>query len=194
MARGYVKGNPMQPSEKAIALIKMLKKHAEKISTPDMTSELEMYMDGIANGDESKDDIVDKSRLMLKEVMDRLQKEKEEISREIKKGIKEDLVVGKCIREECEGDLIVRVARASKKRFIGCNAYPDCKTTFSLPQKGLLLTTKDQCKHCQYPMVKIINKGRRPWDLCINPDCPGKDEKYRNYKNKKSSKPADKKS
>lgn len=194
MARGYVKGNPMQPSEKAIALIKMLKKHAEKISTPDMTSELEMYMDGIANGDESKDDVVDKSRLMLKEVMDRLQKEKEEISREIKKGIKEDLVVGKCIREECEGDLIVRVARASKKRFIGCNAYPDCKTTFSLPQKGLLLTTKDQCKHCQYPMVKIINKGRRPWDLCINPDCPGKDEKYRNYKNKKSGKPADKKS
>jgi DNA topoisomerase I len=194
MARGYVKGNPMTPSEKAIALIKMLQKHAEKISTPDMTSELEMYMDGIASGDESKDEVVDKSRSMLKEVMERLKQEKEEISREIKKGIKEDLVVGKCPSEGCEGELIVRVARASKKRFVGCNAYPECKTTFSLPQKGLLLTTKDECKHCQYPMVRIINKGRRPWDLCINPDCPGKDEKYKNYKNKGQDKPADKES
>ena len=156
-----------------------------------MTSELEMYMDGIVNGDETKDEVVDKSRNMLRKVMDRLQKEKEEISREIKKGIKEDLVVGKCPNEGCEGALIVRVARASKKRFLGCNAYPQCKTTFSLPQKGLLLTTRDQCKHCQYPMVRIINKGRRPWDLCINPDCPGKDEKYRNYNNKKKSDGAD---
>jgi len=191
VARGYVKGNPLEPSEKAIALIKMLKKHAEKISTPDMTAELEMYMDGIANGDETKDEVVDKSRSMLREVMETLQKEKDEIYREIKKGIKEDLVVGKCPGPDCQGELIVRVARASKKRFIGCNAYPECKTTFSLPQKGLLLTTKEQCKHCQYPTVRIINKGKRPWDLCINPDCPGKDEKYRNYNYKSKNNGAD---
>jgi len=183
--RGYVRPHPLEPSEKAIAVIKMLKKHAEKISSPGMTSELEMYMDGIVNGDETREEVVDRSRDMLREVMVVLQKEKEEIAKEIKKGIKEDSVVGKCTNEGCKGDLIVRIARASKKRFIGCNAYPECKNTFSLPQKGLLVTGKDLCKHCQYPMVKIINKGRRPWDLCINPDCPGKDEKYRNYNNKK---------
>jgi len=192
--RGYVRGNPLESSEKAIAVIKMLRKHAGKISTPDMTSELEMYMDGIANGDEAKDEVVDRSRTMLREIMEVLQKEKEEISSEIKKAIKEDLIAGKCPGEGCKGDLIIRVARASKKRFLGCNAYPECRTTFPLPQKGLLLTTKDLCKHCQYPKVKIINKGRRPWDLCINPDCPGKDEKYRNYKNKKQSSGADNKS
>lgn len=190
--RGYVKGNPLESSEKAIAVIRMLKKHAGKISTPDMTSELEMYMDGIANGEQAKDEVVDRSRIMLKEVMENLQKEKEEISKEIQKAIKEDLIAGKCPREGCKGDLIIRVARASKKRFLGCNAYPECKTTFPLPQRGLLLTTKDICKHCQHPRVKIINKGRRPWDLCINPDCPGKDEKYKNYKNKKKSSGADK--
>ena len=192
--RGYVRPNPLEPSEKAIAVIKMLKKHAEKISSPGMTSELEMYMDGIVNGDETRKEVVDRSRDMLREVMIVLQKEKEEIANEIKKGIKEDSVVGKCTNEGCKGDLIVRVARASKKRFIGCNAYPECKNTFSLPQKGLLVTGKDLCKHCQYPMVKIINKGRRPWDLCINSDCPGKDEKYRNYNNKKQSSGADSKS
>ena len=189
--RGYVRPNPLEPSEKAIAVVRMLKKHAEKISSPEMTSELEMYMDAIVNGDETREEVVDRSRDMLRGVMIILQNEKEEISKEIKKGIKEDLVVGKCPEEGCGGDLIVRIARASKKRFIGCNAYPECKNTFSLPQKGLLVTGKDLCKHCQYPMVKIINKGRRPWDLCINQDCPGKDEKYRNYNNKKQSSGAD---
>jgi DNA topoisomerase-1 len=192
--RGYVRPNPLEPSEKAIAVIKMLRKHAEKISSPEMTSELEMYMDGIANGDETREEVVDRSRNMLRTVMKVLQNEKEEISKEIQKGIKEDSIVGKCTIEDCEGDLIVRVARASKKRFIGCNAYPKCKNTYPLPQKGLLVTGKDLCKHCENPMVKIINKGKRPWDLCINPDCPGKDEKYRNYKNKKQSSGADSKS
>jgi len=188
--RGYAGGNPLQPSEKAIAVVKMLKKHAEKISSPEMTSELEMYMDGIVSGDETKEDVVDRSRNMLRDVMTVLKNEKDEIAQEIKKGIREDLIVGKCTGENCDGDLMVRTARKTKKRFIGCNAYPECRTTFSLPQKGLLVTTREKCKHCGYPVVKIINKGRKPWDLCINPDCPGKDEKYRNYSYNKGSKKA----
>jgi len=186
--RGYISGNPLQPGEKAIAVIKMLKKHAEKISSPDMTSELEIYMDAIVSGDETKEDVVNRSRRMLKDVMVNLNNEKEEISREIKKGIKEDLIVGKCPRENCDGNLVVRVSRKTKKRFIGCTAYPECKITFPLPQKGLLVTTKELCKYCNYPIVKIINKGRKPWNLCINPDCPGKDEKYKNYNNNRRDK------
>lgn len=191
ISRGYMGSNPLQPSEKAIAVIKMLKKHAEKISSPDMTSELEMYMDGIAGGEETREEVVDRSRAMLREVMARLKNEKDEIAGEIKKGIREDMVVGKCTNPGCDGDLIVRVARKSKKRFIGCNAYPECRQTFSLPQKGLLVTTRDVCKHCGYPIVKIINKGKKPWELCINPECPGKDEKYRNFNNKKQGNGAD---
>ncbi len=186
--RGYAGGNPLQPSEKAVAVVKMLKKHAGKISSPEMTSELEMYMNGIVNGDETREDVVDRSRKMLGEVMTILQNEKVEISQEIKKGIREDLVVGKCTSENCDGELIVRTARKTRKRFIGCNAYPRCRTTFPLPQKGLLVTTREMCKHCGYPVVKIIKKGRKPWNLCINQDCPGKDEKYRNYNYNRGSK------
>jgi len=188
--RGYVNGNPLIPSEKAIAVVKMLKKHAEKISSPEMTSELEMYMDGIVSGDETREDVLNRSRKMLREVMANLQKGRDEISREIKKGVKEDLVIGKCPRENCTGNLIVRVSRKTRKRFVGCSAYPECTVTFPLPQKGLLVTTKELCKYCNYPIVKIINKGRKPWNLCINPDCPGKDEKYKNYKNNGASKEA----
>jgi DNA topoisomerase-1 len=180
ITRGYIKGNPLEPYEKAVSVVKMLKKHAERISSPDMTAELEMDMDGIASGEQTQELVVNKSRKMLKQVMARLKDEKEEIAKEIKNGVKEDLKVGKCTQEDCPGDLIIRVSR-NKKRFIGCNAYPQCRNTFSLPQKGLILTTKDKCKECGFPVVKIINKGRKPWNLCINPQCPAKDEKYKTY-------------
>ncbi len=185
--RGYVKSNPLEPFEKGISVIKMLKKHAEKISSPDMTAELEMDMDGIVAGDETKEEVIQKSRVMLKEVLARLKDEKEEIAKEIKNGVKEDLKVGKCTLEGCEGELVIRTSKKSKKRFVGCSAFPKCTNTFSLPQKGLILTTRDMCKSCQYPMVKVISKGKRPWELCINPECPGKDEKYKNSSHKKKS-------
>ena len=186
--RGYVKGNPLVPSEKGVAVVKMLKKHAERISTPDMTAELELDMDGIASGHETREEVVEKSRKMLKEVMVSLKKGKEEISQEIKKAVNEDNVVGKCMEEGCEGNLIIRTSRKTKKRFIGCNAYPGCTKTFSLPQSGLALTTKDVCKHCKFPVVRIITKGRKPWDLCINSECTGKNEKYKNTSDKKHTK------
>lgn len=186
--RGYAKSNPLIPSEKGIAVIKMLKKHAERISTPDMTAELEQDMDGIANGSETKDEVVEKSKKMLKEVMASLAKGKEEISTEIKKAVNEDNVVGKCMDPGCSGNLIIRISRKSKKRFIGCNAYPGCTKTFSLPQLGLALTTKDACKHCGFPVVRIITKGRKPWDLCINSECTGKNEKYKKSSDKKQTK------
>lgn len=192
--RGYMSGNPLVPSEKAIAVIKMLRKHAEKISTPEMTSELEIDMDGIANGDELKDDVVNKSRDILREIMVKLKNERDEISQEIKKGIREDYVVGKCVDEDCNGNLIIRTSKKTKKRFIGCSAYPDCTNTFSLPQNGLIITNKEVCKECQYPIVKVVRKGKRPWDLCINPQCPKKNDSSKNFRNKKGNKKSYKKS
>ena len=188
ITRGYIRGNPLVPSEKAVAVINVLKKHAEKISTPDMTSELEMDMDGIARGDETKEEVIEKSKSMLKGVMVNLKNDKQEIAQEIKKAVKEDFIVGKCVQEGCEGNLIIRTSRKTKKRFIGCSAYPACTRTFSLPQSGLAVTTKDLCKHCNYPIVRIITKGRKPWDLCINSVCPGKNEKNKDSTYKKSSK------
>lgn len=188
ISRGYIRGNPLVPSEKAIAVVKILQKHAERISTPEMTSELEIDMDNIAKGEKTKEEVVEKSRRMLKEVMVKLENGKAEISQEIKKAIKEDTIIGSCVDKNCNGNLMIRVSRKTKKRFIGCSNYPQCTQTFSLPQKGMIIPAKELCKHCGYPIVKVIVKGRKPWDLCINSECPGKNEKNKNFRNKKEDK------
>lgn len=79
--------------------------------------------------------------------------------------------MGKC--PSCEGRL--RMIFSSKgKRFLGCERYPECKTTFPLPQKGGVVSEGRQCDKCSAPIIRIISKGKKPWILCANPKCPGK--------------------
>jgi DNA topoisomerase-1 len=82
--------------------------------------------------------------------------------------------VGKC--PNCDKRLRV-VFSARGKRFIGCEGYPACKTTFPLPQRGGLITTGEQCQACGAPIVKIVSKGKRPWVFCVNMNCSAKEAK-----------------
>ena len=59
-------------------------------------------------------------------------------------------------------------------RFIGCTAYPDCKTIHKIPSTGMIKPTEEFCEECQYPMITVIRKRKGPQNFCINLDCPTK--------------------
>lgn len=84
---------------------------------------------------------------------------------------KERNVLGTC--DKCGGDLSIRHSRRGK-RFIGCSNYPKCDKSFPLPQKGLILPTKETCDTCGSPLVIVLMRNRRKWSLCVNPDCETK--------------------
>ena len=81
---------------------------------------------------------------------------------------------------------IMTSSQKTKKRFVGCDGYPDCDTTYPLPQMGRLIPMHVECPECHSPKVTIITRGRPPWKLCIDPDCPTKDE----YKKKAAARKA----
>jgi len=66
--------------------------------------------------------------------------------------------------------------KVGKKRFVACDQYPKCKTTYSLPQQGMVKHTEKMCPKCKFPQVLVVRGGKRPWILCLNPDCPAKKE------------------
>lgn len=80
---------------------------------------------------------------------------------------------GEC--PECGGD-IVEMRSYRGKRFLGCSKYPDCKKTYPLPQWGKVIHEGDKCSECSSPIIKVISKGKKPWELCPNMDCPSKEE------------------
>ena len=57
---------------------------------------------------------------------------------------KERDVLCKC--PNCSGSLRVIYSKKTGKRFLACNKYPNCKTTWGLPQKGKLYILKLKCK------------------------------------------------
>ena len=90
-----------------------------------------------------------------------------------------DVVVGICPtctdRGVMDAKLIAQRNPRTLKRFIRCEHYDICETSYPLPQYGELTPTEDVCEACGAPMV-IIKTARGPWKLCPNFDCPSKEE------------------
>ncbi len=165
--RKYVFGNPLKPTQTAIAVIESLKKGAETITLPDMTAKLEKDMYEIAEGKKKEDEIVKESKEFLDKILDNI--DYKELSKSLKAGIKKDRVVGIC--PNCGNELVLRKSRGkNSKRFIGCSNYPKCNFTLPLPQNGTIYFTKECEKH-KIKKVKIKTK-KGYWDV----GCP-----YCNY-------------
>ena len=171
-SRKYVMGGTPTPTSTAIAVVDALINC--DVVKPKMTAELEADMNDIAEGKKTLEDTVKESRLMLTKVMEELEPEKERIKENINNAVKAQNTIGPC--PKCGRSLMVRVSKKGK-RFVGCSGYPDCKNTYSLPQQGGLTMTTKLCDACASPIVQVKMKGRRSWDLCINPDCPKKRKK-----------------
>ena len=77
---------------------------------------------------------------------------------------------------KCGEPLRIIRAKKSKKRFVGCSNYPDCKTSYPLPQYGDIIALGTTCEQCDSPKIKVISKGRRPWEICLDTQCPTKEE------------------
>ncbi len=171
--RKYVQGNTPTPTSTAIAVVDALINC--DVTKTTMTAQLENDMNEIADGKKTLTDTVKESRDMLTIVMKELEPEKDNIKNNIRNAIKEQNTIGTC--PKCGKPLVVRVSKQKRKRFVGCTGYPDCKNTYSLPQNGGLIMTTKLCDACQSPIVRITMKGKRAWDLCINPECPKKKKK-----------------
>jgi len=97
-----------------------------------------------------------------------------------------------------EGNLRVMYGKRFSRYFVSCDRYPDCKTIYSLPPKGVARPARftkssaekfnesldenseirdkkegdvEPCVECSWPQVALYQKGKAPWKVCFNPDC-----------------------
>jgi len=139
-------------------------------------------MEKIQENGEKRESVLVEAVELLRPILENL-KEKEEIigkalSEAIRKARIEERIVGDC--PHCgTGRLMILYSRKTGKRFIGCTNYFKnlCKTSFPLPQRGTLKPTGRNCRACGWPTIQVKMKGRRPWTLCFNPECPLKEER-----------------
>lgn len=171
--RKYITGNPIVPTQSGHAVIEALKKYAEIVTKPEMTSRLEEEMTEIANRRQSMEKVIRDSEQMLLKIVEILEKNREKIGEKIRAAVRAQHQIGKC--GKCGGEL--SIIHNGKKRFVGCSNYPECDVRFPLPQTGHIEKTEEQCEQCSMPIIKITHKGHGTEKICVNPECSAHAEK-----------------
>jgi DNA topoisomerase-1 len=177
--RKYVRDERITVTELGFDVIEILGRYAPDVTSAQLTQELEAKMEKIQNSSMKRENVIAEVVEQLKPQLQRF-KENEEcigeaLSKATKKAQAQERIVGKC--PNCgTGDLTIIYSRTTKKRFIGCSNYFKglCKTSFPLPQRGTVKPSRSRCKACGWPKVLVWLRGRKPWNLCFNPDCSSK--------------------
>jgi DNA topoisomerase-1 len=168
-SRKYITLSPLAPTPTANAVIDALVDC--DVVKPKMTASLEKDMDAISEGKKTLGETVKESREMLLNVIRSLEKDKEKIKMSIKNAQLEQNTIGKC--PKCGNNMVIRTSK-NNKRFIGCTGFPNCNNTYSLPQQGGIIASGKVCSKCDAPIVRVVSKGKKPWELCLNSDCTAK--------------------
>ncbi|MFI5412757.1 MAG: DNA topoisomerase I, partial [Candidatus Micrarchaeales archaeon] len=151
-----------------MSVYETLANNASMIVDESTTRKLEEDMEKISKGQMKEDDVIEEGKKALLEALKEFDKNKEQIAVAMKKGLHESNVIGKCPKDG--GDLVIRRSRFGKQ-FVACANYPKCTNTYSLPQGALILPTGETCEHCKTPFIKVIRKGRRPFEMDLDPNC-----------------------
>ncbi len=173
--RNYVKGESIEATDLGIHIIGVLEKYCPKIVDEKLTRKFEEDMELIREKKKKKEQILKEAKKVLIDILKEFKSKQKEIGEGLKTTFTETrdamTTVGKC--PTC-GDGRLSIRKGKFGRFIACDKYPDCKTTFKLPMSGRIDVSDKICEQCKHPIVKIIRKAKRPQEVCINPNCPSK--------------------
>lgn len=187
--RSYITNNKsIQATPLGINLINTLEKYSPIIIDEKLTRNMEKDMEHLQ---ESKKDldikqktILAKAKQVLEEISQDFKIKEEKIGRELiqaeqdhwkQQNLENELVLCPNCKK---GKLTIKYSPKNKKHFVACNAYPECKTTFSLPPYGVIKKLENKaCDKCGFPLLMSLRKGKRPWIFCFNPQCPTRTNK-----------------
>lgn len=180
--RGYIKGRSLRITDLGFSIAETLGKFCVEILSVDMTRDLEEDLEEIQSGNKRADNVVKEAIDTLDPILMDFKKHEEEIGKEINDILMEQVreerrkrILGSC--PSCEtGELKIITSKKTGKRFAGCTNYEKgCSHSYPLPQKGKIESTEDVCEECGAPIIEVKRRGWKPWRLCINPNCPSKD-------------------
>lgn len=180
--RGYITGRAIEATKMGLSVAEALEKNCPLILDEKLTRKFEEEMDKLLE-EKSKEKmlkeeqkILEEAKHLLLKIAELFKKHEQEIGKELLEAHHEAQeqqrkanTLFQC--PVCKEGMLVILRSRMGKRFAACNKYPQCKTTFGLPQFGLIKMSDKKCE-CGWPLLLLIRKGRPPWLFCLNPECP----------------------
>ena len=127
-------------------------------------------------------EILEDAKETITNILNQFKKQEKEIGKELIEA-QEELRAQQKIENtliQCpkckKGNLSIKYSPKTKRQFIACDSYPECKNTYSLPPNGIIRKTNKICEKCNFQTLMRLQKGKRPWEFCFNPKCETNEE------------------
>ncbi len=172
--REYIRNSSIETTEFGLSVYNALSKYGEEIIDEELTDNLEKDIDKVAKGELVEAKVIDEGKEIIIRIIDKFKKNEKEIGNALKEGLKESEVssaIGTC--NKCGGNLIVKFSKKGN-RFIGCSNWPNCNNSYPLPYGSNVVPTKKTCEFCGTPKVKVFRRGKRVFEMCLDPNCESK--------------------
>ncbi len=172
--REYIKGSRIEVTGLGMSVYNALSQYCGEILDEELTRKLEDDMDKISKGAIKEAEVLNEGKEMLTKIITDFKQNEKGIGEELQKGLKEfqdSNILGVC--SKCGGNLAIKRSKTGKS-FVGCSNWPNCNNTYPLPQYAGIVPIGKACEVCKTPRIKVFRKGRRPFDMCLDPNCPTK--------------------
>jgi len=174
--RGYIVGERITVTDLGLQVVSTLEKYCPEIVSEELTASFEREMEAIQEGKVRKEEVIERARLKLDEILRKFRERELEIGRELaemyRRTREAQRTLGRC--PGCGGNLRIIVTR-NHKRFAGCSNFErGCRVTYPLPSSGTILALGKTCPECGTPLIQVRRTGRRPYKMCLDPNCPSK--------------------
>ena len=199
--RGYIKEKSIEATPLGMSLIETLEKYSPIIIDENLTKDLQDKMDEIVetnkkNIEELKkkgEIILEKAKKSITKISKEFNKKENLIGKDLMKAQEKQIAIE---REEniltdcpkCKKDkLKITYSPKNRKFFVACSGYPACKNTYSLPPYKVNKTGKN-CEKCGFPLLMVLQKGKKPWIFCFNTECETNRKRIEAYKKRMAKK------
>ncbi|MCL4365452.1 DNA topoisomerase I [Candidatus Marsarchaeota archaeon] len=172
--RDYIKGSSIEVTEFGLSIFDALSRYCPDILDENLTRKLENDMEKIQKGEATKSDVIGEGKAIITKLVSQFSGRESEVGDALMKGLKESQsssIMGTCIKDG--GNLVLRRSRTGKS-FIGCANWPNCTNTYSVPQGARIVPTGKVCDICHTPKIKVFRKGKRVFEMDLDPNCETK--------------------
>ncbi len=194
--RGYIKNKRIEATPFGMSLILTLEKYSPIIIDENLTRTFEQKMNSIIeakkNHLEKEKKIIDSAKKTITKIAKQFEKNERDIGKElltanIEQREQEKIENKLCICPVCKkGHLAITYSKKTRRHFVACDAYPNCKTTFSLPPHGAIKKTGKLCELCGFPILMSLRQGKKPWFFCFNLECETNKKRLEEYRKRKN--------
>ena len=196
--REYIKNRSIEATPLGMSLIETMENHSPIIIDENLTRGFEEKMDEIRNSkkdlDEKETKVVEEAKEAITKIINNFKEKERDIGIEL-------VVANAQLREQqqienrlnicpvCKkGNLKITYSKKTRRHFVACDKFPECKTTFTLPPNGAIKRAEKICEKCGFPLLTLFKRGKRPWTFCFNPNCETNKERLEEYRKKQEEK------